>query len=467
MSGIPFDGYAPYCRVTIRTRDGQVYPLWFDPTGRAASSDRADRPFVEEVSVKVGLDVTPVITAKLGMPYAEGMAFLDSKLVEWANDSYLEVQMGYTPPSGRVVLSPVFGGLLLKPGVDLGENISITLNAQGIPVIHAPAGAATVTRRGTRRAIIDELMRGPDAGNPARIELDTTEVEALGPAHEAYRAIFSDALEVQQSGRTNWQMLQQLAWEARCWPVVVGAYGTEPARLKIVPRAIIAARGPTRTFRFYNHPPSGYTTGREYPLFTVSSPSVQDYLSDRTVPALRQTGVDRQTRRPTVEVTTDATALPARIGPNAQTTTPSPTQPGLGAGGRQGAVSIAGDPKDPRAVAAARAMFDHGTTSAGVKINGRTVGIPDLTPGEIAFVTGVGRRLVSESGYLLMVATFTVGGEGYNTDLEMVSNTAEALENAVRASGATAQNAPPPPTAPTGGETQTPTPSPPARGRRR
>lgn len=452
MSGIPFDGYAPHLRVCIQSRTGEVFPLWMDPS---TGPGHMDRPFVEEATVKLNLGGVPILTVKLTPPYEDAVRFLDSALVEYANDGILQVRMGYVPPSGTAVLSPIYEGLLLKPDIQVGEDISITLNAQGLPRFNPASDGATVRRRGSRRDIVEALLRGPDPSNPGRLTLDDSEVAALGSSNDAYRLFFATPLDLQQSGRTDWQLLQQLVWESRCWPVLVSETLRDNARLKIVPRSILATQGPSRTFRFFNHPASGYSDGKEYPLFSASSPSLGVYLSDRSIRGIRQTGLDRNTRRPTSEVTTDATAAPARRGDRSQTAPPDDLHPGPSSDGRQGYVMLAGDPKDPAAVARAQAQFDFMTTQAGVKLTLETLGIPDLSPGEVVFVTGLGRRLVSPTGYLITELTHTRGGGGYTTSMEVISNTANALADAERAYGQAAQPASPSAPQGTGSETQT------------
>jgi phage protein D len=65
-------------------------------------------------------------------------------------------------------------------------------------------------------------------------------------------------------------------------------------------------------------------------------------------------------------------------------------------------------------------------TMMGVKLDIETLGIPDLLPGDVVAVRGIGKRLASESGnFGVQKVTHTVGGSSYTTKLEVLSNVGE------------------------------------------
>lgn len=161
-----YDFSNPFISAVIVTEEGR-FPLWtnnetslFREGGSALEGTRA-LAFLSELVVEIQLAYLPRITATLTPPYRDAINFLDSTLMNWGT-STLEVQFGYiSNTSKNTILSPVFSGVLLKPEVNLGSDVIITLNAQGVSGLSASQQAGTRTFNGKTRAdIITAIAEG-------------------------------------------------------------------------------------------------------------------------------------------------------------------------------------------------------------------------------------------------------------------------------------------------------------------
>ena len=128
-----YDFSGPYVSAVIINPDGSRYPLWTNQQ-RGSSSRSEDAPpsmpFLSNVTVEINQGYVPTISAELEPTFREGIEFLDTAF-EWGQ-SQLEVQLGYVGGvSGGPILS-TYTGTMLKPDVQIGEDIRITLNAQGV-----------------------------------------------------------------------------------------------------------------------------------------------------------------------------------------------------------------------------------------------------------------------------------------------------------------------------------------------
>ncbi len=424
---VNYDASGVFLSAVIRTRDGDRFPFWLDaqasPGGR-----HQDRPFLSEVTVKLNLGNVPIITAQITPPYGDALALLDSPIMDWASQSMLEVQFGYKNSSpAQAILSQPFQGLILKPEVQLGEEVSVTLNAQGIPRFSYNTTGGLRTLAGSRAEIVAELLRGPDPAHPSPLKLDDRDVRLEGPGSVAYRALFHDVLGFSQGPRTDWQIITQLLWEARCYFVIVGA------ALKVLPMSISATVRPRRTFALGYFPEGRMGGSRNvYPILSASSPTLGVYLSTPPTLGTQRRSIDSGTGAVTPAEVSDRTVRPSRTGRTTLAQAPSNTAPGPSADNTQGPQFLPGDAANARSEAQAHAEWEARQSIEGIKLEIESIGIPDIMPGEVVTVQGLGAKLTGE--YLIFDVTHTVGG-GATTRLTMVSQVDRVLERAVQALG--------------------------------
>jgi hypothetical protein len=443
---------------------GTRFPLWVegvDPSRRSAlvpktalgGEDYADElgslAWCTEVTVELQLSYVPRITATLTPPVREGMAFLNSPLIEWGN-SLLEVQFGYTGGApDDVVLSPVFSGVLLKPEVTIGADISVTLNAQGI-------GSFTAVRQDwvqpfqnkTRRKIISALAQlvGLDANfddvdAPLDKELaaaaqqvfETVRVGVLDVDVVTQRALedlrrdlyknspMEQVVTVAPGGATVWQLLYQVVREAQCWMYVQGPERPgDPEQLRVVPRNSVMTGEPQCTLVLFDHPDGETGPARNtFPVVSVSSPTSAVYLPAATRGYL-VFGYDSKERTAAAQVI-DPNARDVQRTGNAQTqANATPRNPAADPKKAQGMAVASSDSLNPEYDEQIRAEAEAAATNMGVKLEVETLGVPDILPAHVVAVRGVGSRF--DGNYAVFKVSHSMGNGGTSTKLELVSN---------------------------------------------
>ena len=111
-----------------------------------------------------------------------------------------------------------------------------------------------------------------------------------------------------------------------------------------------------------------------------------------------------------------------------------------------------GDPADPTAVQQAQAAFNAATRAMGVALTVETIGIPNVYPGMIAAVQGLGIRLSTTaqgSTYSIRKVTHTLNASGFSTTLEMTSNVGSFISKQISINASTGGATPQSGTAPT------------------
>lgn len=502
--GRTYDFYSPFMAAWIvqnpDSPDGTRFPLWVDgvspdrqrsltprsPDGSASSvagdiDELSSLAFCTDISVELQLASIPKITATLSPPFREGRAFLNSSLIEWGN-SIMEVQFGYTGGApDDIVLSPVFSGILLKPEVTIGQDISIVLNAQGVGAFTSARQDAVKTYQNkTRREIIKDLAQfvGLEAN------FDAIDAEFEKQFQDAAREIFvqvgipqfavtSAALEsientrkaiqkkspmdqpitVSAGGLTIWRLLYQIVREAQCWMFVQGPNRPgDPEQLKVVPRNAVMTGKPKYTFTLFDYPDGQIGPADDtYPILSVSSPTSAVYLPSSTRGFL-VFGYDSKERvRAVQQVDSNGTGT-ARTG-NAQTQANATARnPAADPTKVQGMGIASSDSLLPETLEQINAEKDSAATAMGVQLELQSLGIPDILPAEVAAVRGIGARF--EGGnYAIFKVTHKFGASGFTSDLDLRSNVgqlATTFDKETLPKDAINRNAPPTGAAPDG-----------------
>ena len=435
MSVAPgYDFGSPFAVCTIVTEDGERVPLWFAPPGQRPRGRAHSFPFVTSVVVKIGLSNIPIVTVQLTPPYGDAIAFLDSALIEWGT-AKLEVQLGYATGLQGPVVTPVYSGILLKPDVTYGADATITLNAQGLSTFNITSQSSGRLLRGTRQAIVERLLRGPDPLNPRELYLDDTEM-ARAPA-EVRAGWAGRTIEIQQAGVSDWQWVLTLVWECRAAFYVLGN------TIKVFPRDTRATESPTRRFVFYNIPngqlgPSA-AAGPTYPILGVSSPSSGIYLPGYLRGSVLQ-GASSETRGGDRRVVDDSTVRMGRTGSGGVNERPSPANPGRGPQA-EGLEVFPGQPADARVREQVNAAQLDFAQRAGIKLEVDSLGVPDILPGETVSVAGLGVR-IDGPNYMVFDVAHTIDGSGFGTHLTKYANVSETWTRALPAAGPVPQREP-------------------------
>lgn len=84
-------------------------------------------------------------------------------------------------------------------------------------------------------------------------------------------------------------------------------------------------------------------------------------------------------------------------------------------------------------IAAARAEWEVNQSSVGIKLELETLGVPDLIPGNVIVVEGLGVRI--RGNYVLLEVTHTMGTSGFTTSMTAIKNVESVLQQGSLAFG--------------------------------
>ena len=427
-----FDFYQPIFSATVVTPDGERYPLWTRQHSRFALTTTA-LSFVSEITIELQLAYLPIIKCTLTPTYREAIEFLDGPLVEWGQ-STLEVICGYVGSDGRAVLSQPFRGVLLKPDVQLGADITITLNAQGVGGFGAIRQEAnTQFNDATRFEIIEALA------SRFSLVVDADDVSkslnAKGEEANEGKRLFKDKIVYAQGGKDYWTAILELVNDAQCHMYLLGN------TLKIIPVSKVYASAPVRTFSVFDYP--GGKIGPQsgvFPVLSVSSPTSAVYLPGASRGFL-VADVSSQSREEIRKFIGDKQVNTPRTNDGASTIVNDQTYPAANEQTGAGAEMFPGNPSDEALVAQVEAEYNAQATLMGVQATVESLGDPLLLPGNTVALRGIGRRI--SGNYAVHKVTHKIGNSSYTMTMELVSNTSAALANAVKSFGPIAPEPPP------------------------
>lgn len=423
-----YDFYNPVLSARLVTNKGEIIPLWMglDSPSKGpvlAALDSAgvrSLPFVSEIRVEVSLGYLSNITVTLTPPYEAARAILDAdpSIAEWGQ-SRLEIQFGYGgDPS---VLSPVFKGLTLKPEVSLGSEITITLRAQGPAAFSASRQESNLTGTKTRRAWIKTLAAGSHLGDTRSVEVDFSDADKDPKA----KALLDAEVEISQSFHSDYWMVWKLVKESKCWLVEEG--GT----WRVISRRSARLGKPQIRLAFRDFPQGklGPDIGI-YPILSVSSPSMAMFIPGAMRGAVLR-GLSSKDKQLVEKSVAPVSSSP--LTQNHTTVSVEATAQGKQAppenenfpGGKSGSGGTFhfGDPTMDKVVSQAKTELEVATSLMGIPLNVETVGVPEIHPGQIVQVTGVGKRF--DGNYYITKMEHVVGTDGFSSSLEMISNAAK------------------------------------------
>lgn len=433
MAGESFDFLNPFMRAAIITdpmnRDFTRYPLWtFDRMDSQSPGPLRSREmelmgslaFVSEIKVKLNLSYCPTITVTLTPSFEAARRFIDSPLIEYGmtNDrtSMIEVQFGYASPAG-VVVSPMFEGMLLKPEVSLGVDVSITLNAQGI-------GGVTATRQETGDVFNDVSLQDvfTTLCQKHGMILDTSELEANGS--EELKAFTKKQQSFVPGNVSDWYFLVREAANIGCWVYLDSSDGQ--SKLKILSMDGVYGSKPVYQFRLFDFPQGviGPKNG-VFPILGISTPTSAIYLA-AVSQQIRMMGTDSATRETVVTTVNDKSASPKRV-EEGQAGPVAPTE-------KSGSF-LPLDAGKPASISQAEAAFKASQNNMGTKIDVQTLGIPNLRPGQVVSIAGVSKTRI-DGNYAIFEVEHTLGTGGFETSFtayKNVGNLSQRLNSGIQA----------------------------------
>lgn len=429
MTEILYDFSAPMCSAAIITPDGVRWPLWMNIKERqdvlAAYSKAnlgglAALAFLSSIEVSLDLAGIPKITLELSPPLEEGQKLLDSSLLEYPY-SILEVELGW-----RGVTPSVYSGRLQAPSFRIVNDISITLTAVGeggFDTATSPRG--DILPPMTRREAIEYLLKGSRQNR--NLTLDVSEIQ---PNTKAAKAL-DEQVVISMGGYTEWFTIQSLARQARCWTLFLGS------SLLLRPHQEKLTGDPVRNFITKNFP--GGILGpksKNFPILELDAPESDALYFTGVTKGLYQGDIQSATGEVLERFINDDTEQLSRNGPGTPVKDPYAT-PGVGTPPYASAIAP-GSPDEPQQYADATALYeDISTKGIGFPLNITSMGCPDLFPGDIIGVFGVGRRFDTglggrrgtTYGVYEMTHRYAVG-EMFTTAMKVNSNIAPFAEKA-------------------------------------
>lgn len=115
---------------------GKVVELWTDNQDSELTKDFGALAFVSEINVNLKMGDNAALSLVLTPPFEDALKFMQSELVRFGNGR-LEVEIGYTTGTftggGATTATMLpFSGFLQKPDISIGSDITITLHALGV-----------------------------------------------------------------------------------------------------------------------------------------------------------------------------------------------------------------------------------------------------------------------------------------------------------------------------------------------
>lgn len=422
----------------LHGKKGDRYPLW---TSRAAGESinlpatKYDNgfqdslkalSFLTEIRIETQLAQIARITARLEPPYLDAIRFMDSELIEFGINR-LQVQFGYArggASGGPVFSDPPFEGMMLRPEVSFGSDISITLTAQGTNgnvISQLPGGGRTFNMK--RREIIITLA----SYNNDEVDFSLADEEA-----EVKRRL-DEETSVVQAWRTNEYLIHQLLSQCFCAGVRLGKTDDGRGKVIVKPRANVAKEQPEVTLAMY-HLPRGVLGGTVYPIINASSPTGALFLPGVRTLIMRE--IDSKSRTLKQDKTDDERVKAAQTNPgpgNAQgdrSNVPAPDEEKV-----EGFQPHPGDPASDEFKAQAASIFQAQKNAMGFPLDVETLGAPTITPGQVVAVRGLGQRL--STNYAVIKVVHTLNASGFSTNLSLIANAASVVnaQLAVESSG--------------------------------
>lgn len=413
--------------IKIVTPDHQSFPLWFSPTGAGDTGGAtvdpslgsfgdqilAGLPCVESVDIDITNGLNSQLTVNIGLPFEIGVDVLRSALLRIGN--VIECQVGY-PRIGRFL--PWISALAIRPEVRISpdEGLTATINGQG---------GAFIALRGSRTAVYENLSYADILRQILNEEVYEGRITLSLPDRldDADDPLYLTRESVSQSAQSDWFFIQYIVRSSNCdaW--------MEPSQeqsglqvLRVERRADIFGRSPRYVFMMRGNPDFDvsfpildFETQAEGVWLPGSSTSVRTIEVNPDTLEVIEVVSDRATT--SIPATADAAPDPNAGGAVEDTSTHLAHPVGDTSAGDTLYVSA----RDPRGVATVAEV--HLTESlargAGVQVTITTIGIPDLLPGEIIAIQGMG---MFDAFYAVQKVTHRVSAEEWSMTLELLNN---------------------------------------------
>ena len=423
----------------IRTVDGLKVNLWMDNSGTSESSinlpapagglggfggssdslvdlSGMDLPYVESVDVELTLGLSARVTMSFACPFEIGQRLLETNLFKIGN--FVEVQIGY-PRLGR--FTPWISAQMSKPSIRINgdEGLTVTINGDGGSFAALRGVSNKVYTGKSYQDIIKEIADSHKwaTSMPGDVGFD---VESVLSSVSGENALTKTRQSVSQGGLSDWFFIQKMARSAGCDAFL--APNEDGKRTIYVQLRKDALKQQPRLSMVMRGNPDFITS---FPILNFESEAEGVYLPG-SAQNVKSRDIDPDTGN-TLETVADAlSTLEASLGdagvPSDSAVQVEGEQSKLFStdGSQRSGEYVNTSARDPRGIEeVAQAHRDESTFRGGVTGNITTYGIPELFPGEIVQVLGLG---IFNANYYVERLTWSANTSEFMSRLICINN---------------------------------------------
>lgn len=435
----------------IRTTDGYSATLWMrgasdgggglagavgDALGGAASSVGGmlggggsgpapefvsmDLPYLESVDVDISLGLSCRVTVAIATPFDIGLKLLDTSLFQIGN--VIEVQNGY-PKSSR--FTPWVTAMMSKPSIRISgdEGLTLTINGDGGGFASLRGTSSKVYTGKSHKQIIKEIAdrhkwvtEFPEAG----LDLASV-VSAVTGGGENEDPLDKTRESVGQENMTDWFFVQRLVRSDGCDAFL--ASNEDGKRTLFVKRRKDALKQqPSVRLLMRGNP----NFEKDFPILDFESEAEGVWLPGAAV-SVKSRDIDPDDGSTTdIEATADSTKEPS-LGdagvPGDGTVDVNGEKVQLvasGGGDERAGEYLSTSARDPRGQQSiAQSHRDESTLRGGFNAQITTYGLPDLWPGDLVEVQGLG---IFNSNYYITELGWSANASEFLSKLKVINN---------------------------------------------
>lgn len=397
----------------------------------------ANLAYVSEVQVEVHMERNSRVAVTLTPPFEDGLEIINSPLIQWGVGT-LQIQIGYTTGSGPTgsLRTLVYGGLLQKPDVSIGSDMTITLNALGVGYALSTANNANGRHfePGTTPAeAVEAVLKDYTKFDISNLWTDFGLGEnqsakgVSGINHDFFKPLHSEkvkdkngndvqqTLSIEVGPRNDWWFIQETCQKYGLDLFIVGE------SVQIKDRNAWLIKQPNNGVKRFVVRGGMDPTQLLFPALSLSSPTASVWISSGVGEVLQQdVKADKSGTTDSGQINKDNTKVS-----QTKDGTYDPAQDPMGRTQDAG-LNFPGNP-DTAALAYARGEFKNKNFRKGITIEVDTVGIPDLVPGEVITISGTGSKNdpgngVFDGPYGVESVIHNIGIGGYACHFKAIGN---------------------------------------------
>jgi len=445
-----YNFFSPFFQAVLTSPEGtEVLPLWQGPTPKDAAKfgfKSTGQPLAEALAIASSLTVDLMLGGffelklELRPTYNDALTLLASTAIVQGM-SLIQVRFGYISGGGQII-SPWLTGLVMEPDFTIGTEFTLNLKATAVTgsMLRRSSSVGVVFRDKTRVEILRELVKGPGGDTPpCPLTLNTSRVTGA----EELKLLTEEKTSIEAGAKNYLVQISEVLNQCFCSYLITDDPDKKggdqilwvldrKARFDSVPKRIFRLFGPQSTADqklsgvagVYGGDGNG---GGVFPILSIASQSKQIFLPGVTGGFIRPK-FDEATKAAAEKKPEDIdkTSPAPNVGPAASENKKvvkgvkgkfnSVATAATGAGG----AAVVGDSESKPQEAKMRADMYKSSLDAGIQLDVTSLGVPDMEPGEVIIIQGLGVRI--DGTYAVHKLTHTIGSGGFETKFSCISN---------------------------------------------